>query len=161
MGFFSADCKGCGHPLLSLIASNEVNIWMNLGVIITVDGEIFVGSYDGYGQLWCDDEEQIPEGEWSVMGIGSPSGPTVWHEACWKVAGYPTDYQGPSEAAADQGWFFERGAHDLPEPQGGEDKGRNPFGKCDNGHLFFRGGCGECFADMSLANEAKDKGLIP
>ena len=41
---------------------------------------------------------------------------TVWHQACWKTAGSPMDYRGPSAPSPDQGWFFEDGAHDLPEP---------------------------------------------
>lgn len=32
-----------------------------------------------------------------------------------------------------------------------EDDGRNPFGECENGHQYFRGGCPCCAADMMQA----------
>ena len=44
MGFFSANCEGCGHPLLSVAATEEINRWMNLGVAITRAGSVLKGS---------------------------------------------------------------------------------------------------------------------
>uniref|UniRef100_A0A5Q5BTP4 Uncharacterized protein n=2 Tax=unclassified Mycobacterium TaxID=2642494 RepID=A0A5Q5BTP4_MYCSS len=102
MGFFSSACEGCGHPLLSVAATEDINRWMNLGVAITPGGSILQGSYDGYGNLDAFE---------AVVGDA-----TVWHQACWKVAGAPMDYRGASAPAPDQGWFFEDGAHDLAEP---------------------------------------------
>ena len=29
-----------------------------------------------------------------------------------------------------------------------QDDGRNPFGACESGHEYFRGGCPDCGADM-------------
>lgn len=29
-----------------------------------------------------------------------------------------------------------------------KDDGRNPFGECESGHQYFRGGCPSCGADM-------------
>lgn len=107
MGFFSSNCKGCGHPLLGLGATESINVWMNNGVAIAPDGSILKGGYDGYGRLDGSDFGDQP-------AVGDNT--TVWHQACWRVAGSPTDYRGPSEHAADQGWFFEDGAHDMAEP---------------------------------------------
>lgn len=108
MGFFSADCTGCGHPILHAHKTNAINAWMNVGVAITPAGEVISGFYDGYGNL-----DQRRE----FCAVGDQT--TVWHEACWIVAGEPTDYRGPSRLSDDQGWFFEDGAHTLPEPTGG------------------------------------------
>jgi hypothetical protein len=102
MGFFSANCQECGHPLLSVAATGEINGWMNRGVAITRGGSIIRGCYDGYGRLDSFDD---------VVGET-----TVWHEACWLVAGAPQEYRGPSQWAPDQGWFFADGEHDLAEP---------------------------------------------
>ena len=41
---------------------------------------------------------------------------TVWHKACWRVAGAPMDYRGESAFAPDQGWFFNDPDHDMVEP---------------------------------------------
>lgn len=102
VGFFSAKCEGCGHPLLSVAATVQINRWMNSGVAVTRGGSILRGSYDGYGRLDTFDD-----------AVGDT---TVWHEACWQVAGAPVDFRGASASADDQGWFFEEGAHDLAEP---------------------------------------------
>ncbi|ORW08133.1 MULTISPECIES: hypothetical protein [Mycolicibacter] len=102
MGFFSSDCEGCGHPLLSQMATETVNAWMNLGVAIKRDGSILKGAYDGYGQLGNYD--------YAIEDA------TVWHQACWAAAGSPTDYRGESKPSADQGWFFADGTHDMTEP---------------------------------------------
>ena len=102
MGFFSANCEGCGHPLLSIQATEEINRWMNRGVAITRGGSILKGCYDGYGRL--DEFDDV---------VGDT---TVWHQACWHTAGSPLEFRGASAPAADQGWFFEDGAHDLAEP---------------------------------------------
>ena len=105
MGFFSANCNGCGHPILTSHRTNAINEWMNIGVAITPNGDIVTGWYDGYGNL---DQQR----EFCAVGHDT----TVWHEACWVAAGSPAEYRGPSELSEDQGWFFEPGAHDMPEP---------------------------------------------
>jgi len=103
MGMFSAECQGCGHPLLCPAATTAVNSWMQRGVAIAENGSVLHGTYDGYGSL--SDYE-------GVVGFDT----TVWHQACWEKAGSPGDYRGPSKNASDQGWFFEPGTHDLREP---------------------------------------------
>lgn len=104
MGFFSADCEGCGHPLLSDHATNEINAWMTDGVAILPNGSVIIGAYDGYGRLDGIEDAQI--------GYGA----TVWHEPCWRVAGEPRIYLGESRSSEDQGWFFDDPTHDMPEP---------------------------------------------
>lgn len=104
MGFFSANCEGCGHPLLSIHATHRVNQWMTQGVAITPCSRVLQGRYDGYGRLGAYED-----------AVGDEN--TVWHNACWRVAGSPLDYRGRSAAAEDQGWFFEPWAHALAEPK--------------------------------------------
>lgn len=104
MGFFSSDCEGCGHPLLSPAATTRINAWMNRGVSILPNGSIMRGDYDGYGRL----------GDVDCVGI-EPA--TVWHAACFKVAGSPSDYRGESRYSADQGWLFNDPDHDMAEPK--------------------------------------------
>jgi len=100
MGFFSYNCKGCGHSLLSGYATNAINRWMTDGVAIQRDGALFYGGYDGYGRL---DGEEFADDS------------TVWHDACWNLSGRPL-YDGASECSDDQGYFFDAGAHDEDEP---------------------------------------------
>jgi hypothetical protein len=104
MGFFSQDCKACGHPALSTMATNERNRWMNEVVVIKANGSLHAGSYDGYGRV---------DGGEHVIGEDA----TVWHRACWEVAGRPLDYQGASPYSDDQGWFFDEGDHDMDDPR--------------------------------------------
>jgi hypothetical protein len=108
MGFFSADCVGCGHPILHPNKTNPINAWMNVGVAIWPSGAIRTGFYDGYGNL-----------DQSIDSCAVGHDTTVWHEACWVASGSPEDYRGPSPSSADQGWFFPDGAHTIPEPTTG------------------------------------------
>lgn len=104
MGLFSSNCNGCGHPLLSPQATNGINSWMQNAVVITPNGSILKGTYDGYGRVDGNGEDQFGES-------------TVWHDACWKHAGSPTEFTGASMSSDDQGWFFEDPDHDLHEPR--------------------------------------------
>lgn len=104
MGFFSDNCKHCTHPILCAHATQDKNGWMNEGVAITSRGSVLIGSYDGYGNL--DGAEAI--------GFADN---TVYHEACWEVLGKPMGYAGPSDNAADQGWFFDDDAHNWASPE--------------------------------------------
>lgn len=108
MGFFSSLCEGCHHPLLSPMAVDATNAWMSHGVAIGPGGSITAGVYDGYGRF----TDPVTEAQ---CGPALEQA-TVWHRACWREAGEPLDYRGESPYAPDQGWFFEDGAHDLPEP---------------------------------------------
>ena len=114
MGFFSWDCRGCGHPLLSGWATNRVNAWMQEAVVVESEGRVLEGTYDGYGRV---DGEAIQYGPW-VDHSTALNLPGCWHRACWVKAGKPADYA-PSKSAADQGYFFDEGEHDLEEPREG------------------------------------------
>lgn len=109
MGFYSAKCLGCSHPILCLNATDPINTWMSQAVAVTADGSLLKGEYDGYGALHSPSGSEFPD----AVGHGT----SVWHRACWEVAGKPDDYRGSSPRAEDQGWFFADGAHDLPEPK--------------------------------------------
>ena len=107
MGFFSWNCNECKHPMLSQYAINDINSWMNDVVVITLEGEILKGTYDGYGRV---------NGE-SFHEPGNSKYPACYHLACWNMKQRKfTEYK-PSEYSADQGYFFEPGVHDLPEPK--------------------------------------------
>jgi hypothetical protein len=107
MGFFSWDCKVCGHPMISHYAVNgdeSVDIsWMTHVVVIDANGSILRGEYDGYGRV--DGREVDWTGE-----------PQCYHKKCWELAGRPVDYNEPSKSAYDQGFFFDD-EHDVPEPK--------------------------------------------
>ena len=104
MGFFSWNCEGCKHPLISRYALEENNEWMNDVVILTPDGSVIQGEYDGYGRA----------GEYDYGDDGGE--PQVYHKACWQILGEPTEYTGASERAGDQGYFFDENTHNLFEP---------------------------------------------
>lgn len=103
MGFFSQDCALCGHPMLSPQATIQINRWMSEGVAVALTGDVHSGEYDGFGRL----------GGADAVGFDA----TVWHRACWVIAGRPTDYRGASESSADQGWFFGDDEHAIEEPR--------------------------------------------
>ena len=112
MGFFSQDCHGCGHPALSSYVTSEVNAWMTQVVSISppnefssgTPAEMHIGEYDGYGRVGG-----------AEYAIGEDA--TIWHVACWELAMKPVGWQGESRRSADQGFFFDEGVHDLPDPR--------------------------------------------
>jgi len=108
MGFFSWNCSGCGHSLLSAHATSEHNQWMTDIVVLTKDGSVIKGEYDGYGR--CDD-----------MEFWSSDEPEVYHKACWELVGKPTEFKEASKSARDQGYFFDGDAHNVHEPKSLED----------------------------------------
>jgi hypothetical protein len=109
MGFFSWNCKACGHSVISRYASNEVNEWMTEAVILTSDGELCRGEYDGYG---C-------AGSWDYNDFGGE--PEMYHKACWEAVGKPTEFTGASESSRDQGYFFNDNAHNFYAPRNEQD----------------------------------------
>jgi len=108
MGFFSWDCKCCGHPALSPMAVNDINKWMNEVVVLSPEGSRLIGSYDGYGRV---DEAEL----FDFFDDFNVEAPELWHKACWIKAGKP-EYSGPSVRSEDQGWFFNDPVHDMKEP---------------------------------------------
>jgi len=103
MGFFSYNCRGCGHPLLSGYATNENNGWMNEVVAISPKGIVHKGTYDGYGRI-------------DSLELGYPCKHDVWHEACYELMDRPP-YKGPAEDARDQGYFFDQKDHNVRRPK--------------------------------------------
>jgi len=102
MGFFSWNCNGCGHPMLSNYATNEVNAWMNNVVLIRPGRDPIHGSYDGYGRVGC-------------YEIDFDDGCCCYHEACWAEAGEPTKWV-ESDYSDDQGFFFDESDHNMKCP---------------------------------------------
>jgi hypothetical protein len=103
MGFFSWNCKRCGHPMLSEYALEDKNEWMNDVVVIENNGSILKGKYDGYG---CVDDREI-------SGMLSKHEPECYHLHCWEKAGSPMEYTSASDNARDQGFFFDDGVHNI------------------------------------------------
>ena len=62
------------------------------------------GEYDGYGRVGGGDIDD------------SRGEPCLWHIACWEVSGKPA-YDKASENARDQGFFFDEGDHNIPQPE--------------------------------------------
>ena len=110
MGFFSWNCRGCEHPLLSRWVTNNTNAWMENAVVIESEGSVLVGLYDGYGRVG---ERQINH---------ALNEPGCWHRACWESVGKPVDHS-PSARSDDQGFFFDPGDHDMDEPDLGRKDG--------------------------------------
>jgi hypothetical protein len=77
---------------------------MSQVVVLTNRGGRFIGGYDGYGRV----------GELESIEYAA-----CVHEACWELAGKPefSHYGSPSGHAADQGWFFDDGDHDMIDPR--------------------------------------------
>lgn len=111
MGFFSWDCRECGHPLLSFYVINDVNYWMNEVVSVLKDGRTIHGRYDGYGRI----------DDLCLVNNGGGLNACVYHKACWEKAGKPTEYV-DSKRSEDQGYFYGDPAHDMPHP--------NPIAPC-------------------------------
>jgi len=114
MGFFSYNCKGCDHPMLSEHATNGINSWMNEVIVLDkAKGVIAKGGYDGYGRI-----PQVEGDDLYRVTYDEKTGDCLeacWHEACWEKAGKP-GYDGSSKSAYDQGYFFDEGAHDVVDP---------------------------------------------
>ena len=81
-------------------------------VMVLPDDSILKGEYGGYGNVLgkggseCDLGDMIHEA-------------SVYHAECWGAAGKPSEYQGLSGYAADQGWFF-GSEHDMASPLGSD-----------------------------------------
>jgi len=118
MGFFSWDCKQCGHSILNPYSigpcqedpnpeDRHDNEWMMWAVVVEEDDSSIKGEYDGYGRLHTNNFGTV-----EIDGYE----PCMYHVACWEKAGKP-GYTGPSESSLDQGYFFGIHCHDLPDPR--------------------------------------------
>lgn len=102
MGFFSWDCKVCGHPMLSPAVTTGRTGWMSQVVAIEPNGTILRGEYDGYGR---------------IDGRETDGAPECYHQRCWDLAGRPVNYTEESESSRDQGFFFDDDDHNVGAPK--------------------------------------------
>lgn len=109
MGFFSENCHTCNKSILNPYSINEINKWMAEVVVITQNDSIIKGTYDGYGRVIV--------GATDVDGLIGYNQNSVWHRACWELDGCPTTFQGACTSAEDQGYFFDDGKYDIPDPR--------------------------------------------
>ena len=109
MGFFSWECKSdkCGnHSIIAPYGGVEGIEWMTKAVAVTSGGSVIMGDYDGYGRRGCTELMDLEDF-------------TLWHRACWEAEGKPIEFQGQSDHANDQGFFFENSeCPKAPEPPG-------------------------------------------
>ena len=100
MGFFSKRCSHCGLSILAPEVCNRRRAWLNKAVLLFPNGcGRCSGAYDGYGRIHNHFGEVVDTIEFQVAEG------TWYHEACWLQIGSP-GYSGPSEYAADQGYFI-------------------------------------------------------
>jgi len=103
MGFFSWDCKGCGHSI------REGRGWMGKAVVQGSDGDTASGRYDGYGRL---------DGSVGTVEVADLDGSfAMWHQTCFKLMGRPS-FTSVSGSANDQGM---PPADEFPEPRSVDD----------------------------------------
>lgn len=104
MGYYSFNCQGCGHSLISDEALEELGghademAWRVGAVAVTDKGDLHVGGYDGFG---------VVGNHKLTLDANCAATETVWHGTCWEISGEPTEYRGPSSRARDQGFFVE------------------------------------------------------
>lgn len=104
MGFFSWECKGCGHSIRSHHSTNATSAWMSKVVVVFADGDRVSGEYDGYGRVGAKlDYEGLEDGAFAMF-----------HRTCWELSGSP-EFVEPSCSASDQGYFV--GEFDPREPR--------------------------------------------
>jgi len=111
MGFFSWDCKACGHSVRATNATRAASAWLAEAVLVEPDGSTLRGTYDGYGRLETRSGREVELGE----GLEPPC---LYHTACYDLVGKPS-YDEPSFSARDQGFFV--GEYDPAKPHSKED----------------------------------------
>ena len=123
MGFFSANCIGCGKPMLSRYSvTGSINHWMSQVVVIRSDGEILTGEYAGYGRVVPPGSRPGTSGA-SIFDELPPDPPfSCWHQSCWILAGRP-ESSPRSDWSEDQGYFFPKGKYDDNCPLVGGEEG--------------------------------------
>jgi hypothetical protein len=104
MGMFSWECRGCGKSILNELGVNKTNGWMADAVALLPDGNVLMGTYDGYGRVAGTEIHDYGE-------------PEIYHRACWERSGKPMEFSKASEGADDQGWFYDDADYDIPDPR--------------------------------------------
>jgi hypothetical protein len=101
MGMYSQRCQGIcgGREIFAAALAEPTEEWMTHAVVITPSGSILRGTYDGYGRV---------DGREDAIGVDNN---TVYHEACWELAGKPTAHVGASRGHA----FMQGGIFELPD----------------------------------------------
>ena len=107
MGFSSWDCKGCGESVKAPYDLPPQIAWQNELVAILPDETMLEGVYDGYGRMTSSAADGLRYFLITLPGWGELQ-PQVWHKRCHADAGAPQSFTGPSESAADQGYFYSR-----------------------------------------------------
>lgn len=151
MGMFSYNCRACGHPLLCRNATTKgVNEWMQYGIVIFSNENIFSGEYDGYGRMGGFDSGD--------SGFDLSDG-SVYHKDCHKALGKPMDFVGKSQHADDQGWFFDDGDHAMASPLKDEavKKALAPIGELKVADITLKRRA-EAKAEREF--DAKEKGIL-
>jgi hypothetical protein len=110
MGFFSWDCKACGHSVRAGEAVTADSKWLNEAVLVEPDGSTLRGEYDGYGRLTTRSGREVE--------LQDGPEPCLYHQACYDLLGKP-GYDKPSRSARDQGMFV--GEYDPKKPHSRED----------------------------------------
>jgi hypothetical protein len=123
MGFFSAGCTCCRKSLLSPQAVRRLDpfAWMAEGaVVVTKDGSILKGVYDGHGRI-----ENSAGGIIDISNLMMGGDANAYHSLCWVAAGAPYEWDGkPMLGSPDQGWFFaDKDYEAVPKPVVPENKG--------------------------------------
>lgn len=93
MGFFSWNCKGCNESIKAPYDIPEPITWQNDAVCLSMNGNVTLGKYDGYGRVGGLEVEWDDAIEW-------------WHQQCWEKVGKP-EFTGASTHADDQGFFYD------------------------------------------------------
>ena len=104
MGFFSWNCRGCGHSIRNPYAINTESAWMGEVVYLESDGSVIKGDYDGYGRI-----ELLGGG---ILELESHY-VCLYHRACYNIL-KPSKVEN-SNSAPDQGHFV--GEYNPPEPK--------------------------------------------
>lgn len=110
MGVFSWNCRKCGESIVNNMVINRTNAWMSDAVLVSKDGQTLKGNYDGYGRI---DGTRVMGDDGPAIG-NSPA--SMYHEACWELAGEPK-FDKQSEWADDQGHFFNDADRMQPDPR--------------------------------------------
>lgn len=92
MGFSSYNCEKCGLSIRAPEVEGQGHE-LNQAVALLENGSLIKGDYNGY-QSFVGMEMSLYE-----------HAPTMYHRKCWEEAGSPTEYQGESQHAEDQGFF--------------------------------------------------------
>lgn len=114
MGFFSWRCAKCGLPVINHYAGGVGEPNLNAITVLTPDGDVLHGHYDGYGRMDVDDGPSdygdvfdISElVEWEDEGEGvEQREPCVLHTCCYSE-GDTYEEVGQSRSDPAQGFFY-------------------------------------------------------